>query len=60
MTETLCELTAETLKELGISLVGHRRKLLAAIAALATSPASSDGNRDRDSGTEIDVADVVN
>ena len=42
--ETLRELTAEDLKELGVSLVGHRRKLLAAIAALANRPASSDGN----------------
>src|SRR5215471_434870 len=32
----LPELTAEDLKELGVSLVGHRRKLLAAIAALRT------------------------
>jgi SAM domain (Sterile alpha motif) len=30
----LPELTADDLKELGVSLVGHRRKLLAAIAAL--------------------------
>jgi len=32
--EVLPELTAEDLKDLGVSLVGHRRKLLAAIAAL--------------------------
>jgi hypothetical protein len=30
----LPELTADDLKELGVSLVGHRRKLLGAIAAL--------------------------
>jgi class 3 adenylate cyclase/predicted ATPase len=30
----LAELTADDLKDLGVSLVGHRRKLLAAIAAL--------------------------
>src|SRR5712671_1479724 len=30
----LPELTADDLKDLGVSLVGHRRKLLAAIAAL--------------------------
>jgi hypothetical protein len=30
----LPELTVDDLRELGISLVGHRRKLLAAIAAL--------------------------
>jgi class 3 adenylate cyclase len=30
----LPELTADDLRELGVSLIGHRRKLLAAIAAL--------------------------
>src|SRR5260370_30991092 len=34
--EILRELTADDLKDLGVSLVGHRRKLLAAIAALST------------------------
>ena len=33
-TAVLPELTADDLKDLGVSLVGHRRKLLAAIAAL--------------------------
>jgi class 3 adenylate cyclase/predicted ATPase len=37
----LPELTAEDLKDLGVGLVGHRRKLLAAIAALR----SEDGSR---------------
>jgi class 3 adenylate cyclase len=32
----LPDLTADDLKDLGVSLVGHRRKLLAAIAALRT------------------------
>jgi class 3 adenylate cyclase len=32
--EVLSELTADDLKDLGVNLVGHRRKLLAAIAAL--------------------------
>src|SRR5271167_2800875 len=32
--EVLPELTADDLRDLGVSLVGHRRKLLAAIAAL--------------------------
>jgi class 3 adenylate cyclase len=32
--EVLRELTADDLKDLGVSLVGHRRKLLAAMAAL--------------------------
>jgi class 3 adenylate cyclase len=34
----LPELTADDLRELGVSLVGHRRKLLAAIAALRSDP----------------------
>jgi class 3 adenylate cyclase/predicted ATPase len=36
----LPELTAEDLKELGVSLVGHRRKLVAAIAALRNEDGS--------------------
>src|SRR6266403_957600 len=38
--EVLRELTADDLKDLGVTLVGHRRKLLAAIAALGTEPAT--------------------
>jgi class 3 adenylate cyclase len=34
----LRELTAEDLRELGVVLIGHRRKMLAAIAALRASP----------------------
>ena len=36
--EVLRELTADDLKDLGVILVGHRRKLLAAIAVLRTEP----------------------
>ena len=43
--ETLRKLTAEDLKELGVSLVGHRRKLLEAIAALTDDHVSSIGSR---------------
>jgi hypothetical protein len=32
--EVLLDLTAEDLRDLGVTLIGHRRKLLAAIAAL--------------------------
>src|SRR6202165_4479667 len=39
--EILRELTADDLKDLGVNLVGHRRKLLAAIAALRSAPPSS-------------------
>ena len=43
--EVLPELTAEDLKELGVTSVGHRRKLLDAIAALGADAAAavSDG-----------------
>jgi class 3 adenylate cyclase len=36
----LPELTAEDLRDIGVGLVGHRRKLLAAIAALRSNAAS--------------------
>ena len=36
----LFELTADDLKDLGVTLVGHRRKLLAAIAALRSEDSS--------------------
>ena len=36
--EVLPGLTADDLKDLGVSLVGHRRRLLDAIAALAAAP----------------------
>jgi class 3 adenylate cyclase len=39
--ETLSMLTADDLRELGVAAIGHRKKLLAAIAALgAAGPAS--------------------
>ena len=40
--EVLRELTADDLKDLGVTLVGHRRKLLAAIAALRAEPPTRD------------------
>ena len=49
----LPELTADDLKDLGVGLVGHRRKLLAAIAALrsevvaAPQPAAGDATAER-------------
>src|SRR5947209_5868685 len=39
--EVLRELTADDLRDLGVSLVGHRRKLLAAIARLRDGPSFS-------------------
>jgi hypothetical protein len=38
--EILPTLTADDLKELGIAILGHRRKILTAIAALSDSSAS--------------------
>ena len=40
--EVLRELTTDDLKDLGVTLVGHRRKLLAAIAALGAEPPTRD------------------
>ena len=37
----LPELTSEDLRDLGVNLVGHRRKLLAAIAALSSDNAAN-------------------
>jgi class 3 adenylate cyclase len=47
--EVLLELTAEDLKELGVEQVGHRRKILAAIAALRAASAESTGSSPRPS-----------
>ena len=53
----LPRLTAEDLKDLGVSIVGHRRKLLDAIAALRTeagapTPSPSDSPPSIDKGTK--------
>jgi class 3 adenylate cyclase/predicted ATPase len=40
--EVLRELTADDLKDLGVTLVGHRRKLLGAITSLGTEPVTRD------------------
>ena len=42
----LLKLTADDLKDIGVTTVGHRRKLLEAIAALA-EPASAPQAKDR-------------
>jgi class 3 adenylate cyclase/predicted ATPase len=42
--EVLRELTAEDLVALGVTSIGHRRKLLAAIAALREAPPATDAN----------------
>jgi SAM domain (Sterile alpha motif) len=40
--EVLRELTADDLREMGVIIVGHRRKLLTAIAALRAEPSKRD------------------
>jgi hypothetical protein len=40
----LPSLTAEDLKDLGVTLVGHRRRLLYAIPALATATSAASGD----------------
>ena len=40
----LPELTADDLKDLGVTLVGHRRRLLAAIALLRSEAAAISGS----------------
>jgi class 3 adenylate cyclase len=52
----LPELTADDLKDLGVSLVGHRRKLLAAIAALRSESGSEPQIEARDV-TDISIAE---
>jgi class 3 adenylate cyclase/pimeloyl-ACP methyl ester carboxylesterase len=51
--EILSKLTADDLKELGVASLGHRKRLLAAIAALeAPSSASDDGSASARAATE--------
>jgi SAM domain (Sterile alpha motif) len=49
--EILCGMTAEDLKELGISSFGHRRRLLNAITALGREPATRDVARSATTAT---------
>src|SRR5271156_2750007 len=49
--EILCGMTADDLKELGISSFGHRRRLLNAIAALGGEPPTRDVAQSAPSGT---------
>ena len=52
--DVLPELTAEDLKDLGVTSIGHRRKLLASIARSSASSASRHPTRRPD---ERDLAD---
>jgi SAM domain (Sterile alpha motif). len=44
--ETLITLTADDLRELGVAAIGHRKKLLAAIAALGAPGLANPACRD--------------
>jgi SAM domain (Sterile alpha motif) len=48
----LPSLTAEDLKELGVDAVGHRRKLLSAIAALRAEPNAKATSSDSDTSAK--------
>ncbi len=54
----LPNLTAEDLKDLGISIVGHRRKLLAAIALLRADPIAK-APPDADASTDISLTETA-
>ena len=58
--EVLLRLTAEDLKDIGVSSVGHRRKLLEAIAELRdrSSPTSDEGVKEPTQVTELASATV--
>ena len=51
--EILCGMTAEDLKELGISSFGHRRRLLNAITALGGEPSTRDVAHSATSATSV-------
>src|ERR1700720_3636967 len=50
--EVLRRLTAEDLRELGVASIGHRRRLVDAIAALGTHPAPPPATAPRTEGAE--------
>src|SRR5262249_43691398 len=54
--EILCGVTAEDLKELGISSFGHRRRLLNAIAALGGEPPTRDVAQSATSATSAPIS----
>ncbi len=57
--EVLRELTADDLKDLGVTLVGHRRKLLAAIAALGGEAPTRDLAQPAASATSTPVSPLT-
>src|SRR5215472_14869638 len=57
--EILCGVTAEDLKELGISSFGHRRRLLNAIAALGGEPPTRDTAQSATSATPAPIPPTI-
>ena len=53
--DVLAQLTADDLKELGVTLIGHRRKLLTAIERLRSPPSADAAG----SGEEIGIANPL-
>jgi class 3 adenylate cyclase/tetratricopeptide (TPR) repeat protein len=57
--EILCGMTAEDLKELGISSFGHRRRLLNAITALGGEPSTRDMAQSATSATPAPIPPTI-
>ncbi len=57
--EILCGMTAEDLKELGISSFGHRRRLLNAITALGGEPPARDMAQSATSATAVPIPPTI-
>jgi class 3 adenylate cyclase len=57
--EILCGMTAEDLRELGISSFGHRRRLLNAITALGGDPPTRDMDQSATSATPTPIGRTI-
>jgi hypothetical protein len=57
--EILCGMTAEDLKELGISSFGHRRRLINAITALAGEPPTRNMPQSATSATPAPIPPTI-
>src|SRR5215472_14632204 len=57
--EILCGMTAEDLKELGISSFGHRRRLLNAITALGGEPPTRDMAQSASNATPAPIPPTI-
>ena len=57
--EVLPGLTADDLKDLGVALVGHRRRLLDAIAALAAAPPAAVASAREERGAAVSAEATI-